>query len=371
MTPSPAGVPVLGHLPRWTRDPLSLLTEGARLGPVFELRLWRRVTVGFLPDWNRLVLRDIHRFRSRGSLSQLSPYLSGGVVATDGPEHGRRRAELNPSFHRRAVTALVENRLTGLAAEQLPTGPFDAVEWSSRLVRCFLLATFVGDRLPVELLDAFLAPLDRPLPGPLVRHPLLFARMNRALRRVLRDPQDGTLAVHFAGLERGVEELRVALAAAYDTTAHVLAWTLWELAGRADLTGAGMTAQVVEEALRMYPAGWLGSRVCTEDTEYGDQLLPAGRMVLYSPFLTHRSAELWADPTAFRPERFLEGRPTWGYLPFSAGERTCLGAGLATLMLRVVVDAFGAVPLRRISGDPRPRGGLTLTPRGPLVLSGA
>ena len=37
-------------------------------------------------------------------MSQLSPYLAAGVVATDAPEHRARRALLNPAFHRRVVT---------------------------------------------------------------------------------------------------------------------------------------------------------------------------------------------------------------------------------------------------------------------------
>ena len=90
--------------------------------------------------------------------------------------------------------------------------------------------------------------------------------------------------------------------------------------------------------------------------------------MLYSPYLTHRSAELWPDPLAFRPERFTEPRPAWGYMPFSAGERTCLGAGLATLMLRSAIGAFAGSVVERVAGEGGPRGGLTLAPRGPLQL---
>jgi cytochrome P450 len=91
-------------------------------------------------------------------------------------------------------------------------------------------------------------------------------------------------------------------------------------------------------------------------------------MVLYSPYLTHRSPELWTDPLAFRPERFSGPVPAWGYIPFSAGERTCLGAALATSMLRAAIGAFAGSTLCRVSGDGRPRGSLTLTPRGPMIL---
>lgn len=52
--PAPATQRFVGHLGRWGQEPLTLLEEGARLGPVFSLRLWRRALVGYSPDWNRV-----------------------------------------------------------------------------------------------------------------------------------------------------------------------------------------------------------------------------------------------------------------------------------------------------------------------------
>ena len=90
--------------------------------------------------------------------------------------------------------------------------------------------------------------------------------------------------------------------------------------------------------------------------------------MLYSPYLTHRDPELWPRPTAFLPERFDAALPAWGYLPFGAGERSCLGAALATSMLEAAIGGFLGTQLRRVAGDPRPAGVVTLTPRGPLLL---
>jgi len=366
--PSPRTKPPWGHLSRWTGDSLGLLEEGGQLGPMFGLRLWRPAIVGYTPDWNRFVLGDLVAFRSRGSLSQLSPYLSAGLVATDAPAHRARRAEVNPAFHRKQVTRQFAETFAAQSVEQLPVGEFDAVAWSSSLIRMFIGDAFLGSGFPSAVLNSFLAPLDMPMPGPLLRRPIRIRRMNRALHAAFEQPQPGTLAPMFAALDGGIDEARVAVAAAYDTTAHALAFALWELASRPDLNDAAATAMVVDEALRLYPSGWIGSRVATADTLFGGHPIPAGRMVLYSPYLTHRSPEFWTDPLIFRPERFTEPLPAWGYIPFAAGERTCLGSALATTMLRAAVGAFAGSGLRRISGDGRPRGGLTLTPRGPLVL---
>ena len=366
--PSPRTKPPWGHLSRWTGDSLGLLEEGGQLGPMFSLRLWRPAIVGYTPDWNRFVLGDLVGFRSRGSLSQLSPYLSAGLVATDAPEHRARRAEVNPAFHRKQVTRQFADSFAAQSVEHLPAGEFDAVAWSSALIRRFIRDSFLGSGFPTAVLDSFLAPLDMPMPGPLLRRPIRIRRMNRALQEAFAQPQPGTLAPMFAALPGGIDEARVAVAAAYDTTAHALAFALWELASRPDLNKAEATSLVVDEALRLYPSGWIGSRVATVHTSFAGHPIPAGRMVLYSPYLTHRSPELWPDPLDFRPERFTEPLPAWGYIPFAAGERTCLGSALATTMLRSAIGAFADSGLRRVSGDGRPRGGLTLSPRGPLVL---
>ena len=366
--PEPPRARLLGHLPGWTHDGLGLLEAGARTGPVFALQLWRKALVGYRPDWNRFVLGDTETFRSHGSLSQLSPYLSGGVVATDEPGHRLRRAELNPAFHRRVVTERFADVFSEIARDALPTGAFDARTWASELVYRMIKAAFVGPRFPDAVLQAFLAPLDRPLPSPLLRRPFKIRRLERDLRRAFADPDPATLAPLFADLDGGVEEARVALAAAYDTTAHTLTFALWELALHPEFNDAAVTADVVAEALRLYPAGWIGSRVTAVDTEFDGRHIPAGRLVLYSPFLTHRDADLWDRPSEFRPERFADPRPAWGYLPFSAGSRTCLGAGLATLMLRTAVSTFAGKALTPISTSVAPRGGITLTPSGPVLL---
>lgn len=366
--PSPGTSAVLGHLPRWTSDPLSLLEEGAERGPLFDLALWRKATVGYLPDWNRLLLGDLVGFRSRGSLSQLSPYLSAGVVATEAPAHRHRRAELNPAFHRSTVHATFTDGFAEVVRRSLPVGQFEAADWASAVVRSLLVESFVGPAFPRRVLESFLAPLERPLPGPLLRRPIRIHRMNTALRAAFDDPASGTLAEHFAGLDGGVEEARVALAAAYDTTAHTLAFGLWELAGRPELNDRSVTRQVVQETLRLYPAGWIGSRIASRDTPFQGVTIPTGRLVLYSPLLTHRSPAVWRQPLAFRPERFAEPIPAWGYIPFAAGERTCLGAHLATLMLRTAIGAFAGSTLTRVSGDASPRGVLTLTPGQRLLL---
>lgn len=365
--PAPPGVPVLGHLWHWSAAPLRLLETGARLGPVFRLELWRPALVGYSPSWNRALLTDLDTFHSRGSLSGLTPYLRAGVVHTDAPEHRTRRRGLNRHFGARGVDPSWPV-LRQLADAHRPCGSFDACGWARTVVRRMLNAVLFGGALPDRLLARFLGPLDHALPGPMLPRWRLFHVVDTAIARALDDPPHGSVAAHLAGRDSAVTDLRVALAAGYDTTSHTLAWALWHLADHPERRHPDVLPLVVDEVLRHRPAGWLGSRVAVRDTVVDAVRVPAGTLVLYSPYLTHHDPTLWSRPHEFRPDRFRAARPGWGYLPFAAGPRTCLGAHLARLLIGAALAGLGDVPLHRLGGDPRPRTGLTLRPRGPLLL---
>ena len=369
--PRPRPQPLVGHLGRFGVDPLALIEEGARLGKVFELRLWRRAVVGYSPDWNRLLLKDIKTFRSHGSLSQRTPYLAGGVVLTDAPGHRRRRASLNPGFHARSLARLRDD-LRAVVAARLPTGGFEASSWASETVRAMLQRAFFGAGPVIDpaLLARFVHPLDRPMPSPLLPRPLLFRRMTRAVTDAVATAPEGSLAAHVRdSVDHAVEEVRVAFAAGYDTTTHTLAWALWQLATSPAWADTQALPQVVDETLRMYPVGWLGSRETTRAVVHDGIEIPARTLVFYSPWLTHHDPDLWPDPARFDPGRFATGSvPAWGFIPFAAGERTCLGAHLARLMLTTALEPFCDGRLTTVGGEPEVRTGLTLLPRGEMHL---
>src|SRR5262249_13955313 len=65
----------------------------------------------------------------------------------------------------------------------------------------------------------------------------------------------------------------------------------------------------------------------------------------------HRRADLWEDPLAFRPERFLDGRPApYAHAPFGGGVRHCIGASLSLVEMRTVLRTA----LRRLELAPAP-----------------
>lgn len=370
--PQPDARPGSGHLQPWALAPLPLIVQGAqraqvRGGDLFRLRLGAPAVVGFSPAWNRRVLTDLPTFVSAGSFSAVVPYLAGGVILTDAPGHAAQRHRLNPGFGRASVERLRERMRQ--ARTRVPGRPFDALAWADETVRRQLNAAYFSGDFDDRLLAAFLAPLRRPFPVPAVPRPLLFRQVEQEIRRLaerrLVEGGDDLLS-SLAPLPGGLTETRISLAAAHDTTTHALAYAIWTLAKNPEWQMTAAHSAVLKEVLRLYPPGWMGSRRLSREVLWEGVTLPRGTLALYSPYLTGRDSRLWPDPLAFRPGRWEKPPPAWSYLPFGGGERTCLGMHLAqTLILDVLAEL---PPLRAHWGRDEPHPGITLGPRGPLVV---
>jgi cytochrome P450 len=103
--------------------------------------------------------------------------------------------------------------------------------------------------------------------------------------------------------------------------------------------------------------------------------LPAGVFVSPSIYLTHRRPDVYPEPEAFRPERFLEQPPgTYTWIPFGGGVRRCLGASFALFEMKVVLaTVLGSVRLRteRGAGEAISRRAITFAPgrQGRIALA--
>ncbi|MEE2732153.1 MAG: cytochrome P450 [Pseudomonadota bacterium] len=92
------------------------------------------------------------------------------------------------------------------------------------------------------------------------------------------------------------------------------------------------TYRVVQETLRLYPAGYVFGRTVVQDVELGAEAIKSKSLVLISPYISHRNAEVFPEPHRFNPDRWQNLEvPRSQYLPFSAGARTCIGEHLAML----------------------------------------
>jgi cytochrome P450 len=187
--------------------------------------------------------------------------------------------------------------------------------------------------------------------------------------------------------------------AGHETTANALAWTLFLLseqpalqarcAAEAGTALAGGEAdpdlperlpllrRVLEESLRLYPPAPRFDRQAVEADRIGDYEVNPGDIVSIWPWLLHRHRDLWADPDAFDPDRFLPeakaARHRFQYLPFGGGPRLCVGMRFATIEALTVLAhwlrtwQFAPIPGRAVEVS----GMITMRPKGglPLILS--
>jgi cytochrome P450 len=175
------------------------------------------------------------------------------------------------------------------------------------------------------------------------------------------------------------DELMTALVAGHETTASQLAWAFERLAREpavtakltAEIDGAGtdeyLTA-TVNEILRLKPVlPNAEPRLTKQRVRVGGFEYPAGVALLASAYLVHHDPEIYPDPYAFRPERFLKTQPgTYTWIPFGGGRRRCLGASFAIqemkIVLKVALTHFELEPATARS-EQTGRRSITFSPR--------
>ena len=111
-----------------------------------------------------------------------------------------------------------------------------------------------------------------------------------------------------------------------------------------DLHRLEYTRMLIAESMRLYPPAWTIGRRVVQDYSIDGIQLPAGSLVLVSPYVMHRDRRYFSEPLQFDPERWTPrstaDRPEFSYLPFSAGPRSCLGEHLAWMEMQLVVAAI-------------------------------
>ncbi len=182
----------------------------------------------------------------------------------------------------------------------------------------------------------------------------------------------------------------------HETTSIALTWALYLLATqpaiqdrlrdelRQTLGGHVLTADdlpklrytdaVVKESMRLYPPAWIVGRVARADVTVDDIAMKKGQLAFMSPYVTHRSARLWDEPDAFRPERFeaeaVQQRPKFAYFPFGGGPRQCIGNTFAMAEAQTLLAVMVQQYRFDLTDATRPRllPGVTLRPHGGLPL---
>ena len=223
---------------------------------------------------------------------------------------------------------------------------------------------------------------------------LLFAEIEEHRRRDdLEDRDDILSSLILARFEDGEglsdtdlrDQLMTLLLAGHETTATGLAWAFDLVLGHPDVhtrlvesLEAGEEAYlkaVTTESLRVRPVVPLAGRRLKSPLVTDELDLPAGTDVTPSIWLAHTRPEVYPEPHAFRPERFLEDGPeTYSWIPFGGSVRRCLGGAFAEFEMRIVLrEVLTRCDLHKARPEPErvTRRNVTLSPRDgtPVVLT--
>ena len=401
----------------------------ARYGDAFTLRMPGSEPMVFIadPDLVKAVwTNDKVNGLPSGRRITLQPALGPrSVLLQEGAEHLRRRRLMLPPFHGERMRRYGElmDDITRRDVERWPVGePFALMPRMQAITRDVILRAVFGtqagereDELRRRIDDVLvrttrattqIAVLLSEAAG-VRRTPFHRAvrRMDAVLYEEIRerqrapdlDERDDVLSmlVHARDedgrpLDEGElrDQLVTLLLAGHETTATSLAWAFDALFRnpevlarlRASLAdGDDYLDAVVEETLRIRPTVHDVGRRLGEALETKDGLtIDAGTAVFASVHLLHRRDDVFPDPLAFRPERFLgDERPsTYAWVPFGGGMRRCLGAAFAQFeMRRVLRTILETADVRPATARPEPyeRRPVTVVPRHgtPAILTAA
>ncbi len=416
------------------RDPLTFLAKAAargdlvRIGPSFH-----PVFFANHPTFIRHVLQEhCANYPKRPAALRVRPLFGDGLTTADGERWHQTRRALLPLFQpgrmqgfASCVTdaaAKLDARWSALAASGRRV---DIGTEMLALTREVIVRVLFGE-VPSEQVTALSAAMEEALeevnhrvwslfvpplwiPTPANRrlrsavytlHQFVHGRIEEARKRG-RNPSsllDALLDLEDAPADDAWlrDEVMTVLFAGHTTAAAALAWT-WllldahsqsdqilvaelqrVLIGRApsaaDIPALPYLRMVIEETLRLYPPTWITARTARAEDHMGAQRIPAGSLLLLSPWAAHRHPAFWPDAECFDPERFApvgrDQRTSFTYLPFGAGPRACVGQGFAMMEMILILAALACRYRVRLAspGPIMPEPTIVLRPpRGTLV----
>jgi len=368
-----------------TDDSLERMIElFARHGDTYRVYVPARRSYTYVihhPDDVKRVLVSNHRNYTKGvGLDRVKILLGRGIMTSEGELWKRQRYMMQPLFHRRVVTTFAEviaqsndrwiARWEGLARRGELINLTDEM---SALTLEIVLRSIFGrdlDRLSQQLGGNPFEVVTREQSRDL-QFAYKFRSLTKLVAQLIAQRRD-TAEEHFdyvamlmnardkdSGAPMGerelIDEIMTLVVAGHETTASGLNWTWYlisqhpqiearlhaEIAAAAELPspslaemeGLRFTRQVIDEALRLYPPGWVLSRRTVNADSLGGYPVPPGTNVLLPLYLLHRHPNFWKNPETFDPDRFAPEheaeRPRFAYMPFAAGPRHCIGETFA------------------------------------------
>jgi cytochrome P450 len=342
-----------------------------RFGPVVRVGPY---TYLLGPEANRFVFAHSELFEVERAFQSLVP-VDGptSLIVSDGEDHKRRRRVVQPALAHRQIAghvpvmrAAAEATVDAWRAGEV----VDAYQEFRRAIRRSTIHALFGEELAKES-DFFGAHLQvlinlidrtpavvtllRTMRAPAWRNAMrarraVDAKVYQAIEEARQGKEAGAVLASLVEGD-GLSDLEVRdqvvtlIAAGYETTSGAMAWAVFNLLRhngvweRAQQDGDYL-ANVVNETLRLYPPAVVSARVAAQPFEFAGKKIRQGTFLLYSPYVTHRLAEVFPDPLRFDPDRWEAKPGPHEFLPFGGGPHRCIGAGLATTELAVMLEVL-------------------------------
>ncbi len=329
------------------------------------------------------------------ALRMLSPHElvlgPANLTSLDGAEHLAKRRLLLPAFHGQALKryeAAIEEKAREAAARWPVGPPSESMPETARVTLEIIMAAIFGvtqqTRLD-RLRDAVSALNDEIGSRRFLLQTAIATARNDGFSRPFRQIQARKAAVDAIVLEEIAErragpprehqdvlaslltvrddddqglgdaetcdQMRLMLIGGHDTTAATISWIIdlithhpAALHQLEDSVRAGsdeyLTA-VVQESLRLRPVFPFTVRLAKQPLEFDGLTIPPGTLVVPFIALVHRRPDIYPNPLAFKPERFLGTRPgSYSWIPFGGGMRRCIGAAMAQLEATIIIRAL-------------------------------
>ncbi|GAA2594834.1 cytochrome P450 [Dactylosporangium fulvum] len=399
-----------------------------RLGPTPAYVINDRALV------HQILTKDVRRLDKGLAYEKSAPFLGDGLLNSTEPTHMAHRRLMQPAFHQTQIARYVEQMREAAATRAEGWRDGQRIEMDQEIhafavaVVCrALFSSNLGDTVAVDVeesLPILLKGVTRRIALPvrwLEKLPTPGNRRFDTARQRLADSLGDVIEEY---RQRGVDhgdlmaillearaedggpgltdqqvhdEAMALFLGGVETARDVLSWAFHLLSrhpevqrriaaevdavlqdrplGYETLRELRYVRQVITETLRLYPPAWLLTRRTVTELELGGHVIPPDSNVLFSVHAIQRDPVVYPEPDAFDPDRWRE--PTTpallrtAFLPFGAGNRSCIGEPFAWAEMVVFVATVARRwSVHAVPGHPiRPARSPMLQPRDlPLIV---
>jgi len=350
------------------------------------------------PAFINYILKENHKNYNKSAISteRAARFMGNGILFTNGDFWRRQRRMIQPAFHKEKLQGLnniiIESITEGLAV--FPAGErVDIYPLVHGLSFHVLIKSIFNIPLPPATIteigqifkdiQEFLIrdtnqPMRRlfyPITGTENACLKKTKRLKEIIRRIIAQRKSGNkqtgdlldMLLHSTYEDTGggmpeeqvIDEVLILIFAGHETTANTISWLLYLLASNQDVmeqltaSFAGKTIQqslageylqaTINEGMRLFPAAWMTERAAVEDDQFGDFSFPAKTIIIPFFFGLHRDENIWENPLAFNPQRFIsdpKAARSGQFFPFGAGPRMCIGNNFAMAEMSFFLYTF-------------------------------